>query len=188
MIPYGHYVLTAKGAGGQVAAACINWVTQMSFKPPLIPIGVKTDSGAHAIIETTREFVLNCLGKDGNGAAFAKPTVVEGNKLSGEPFIDGAVIKAPVLQSCPAHMECKVTNVVTRGNHTVFVGEVVEACVKTPPTGRAQDAILWVKDLGEKVLSAGKSAGERTHNDRLAGLSRPHLVNAFWALSTHPPP
>jgi flavin reductase (DIM6/NTAB) family NADH-FMN oxidoreductase RutF len=157
MIPYGLYVLTARGADGQVAAACINWVTQMSSKPPLIPIGVKTDSGAHAIIETTREFVMNCLGKDGKGAAFAfsKPTVVESNKLSGEPFIDGAVVKTPVLQSCPAHMECKVTNVVTRGDHTVFVGEVVEALVKTPPTGRAKDAILWVKDLGEKVLYGG---------------------------------
>ena len=65
MIPYGLYVLTAKGADGQIAAACINWVTQMSFKPPLIAIGVKADSGAHAIIETTKEFVLNNLGKDG---------------------------------------------------------------------------------------------------------------------------
>lgn len=157
MIPYGLYVLTAKGADGQVAAACINWVTQMSFKPPLIAIGVKADSGAHAIIETTREFVLNCLGKDGKGAAFAffKPTVVEGNKLSGEPFIDGTVVKAPVLESCPAHVECKVTDVVKRGDHTVFVAEVVEARVKTPPTGRADDAILWMKDLGEKVFYGG---------------------------------
>lgn len=157
MIPYGLYVLTAKGADGQVAAATINWVTQVSFKPALIAIGVKADSGAHAIIEATREFVLNCLGKDGKGAAFAffKPTVVEGNKLSGEPFSDGAVIKAPVLENCPAHVECRVTDVIKRGDHSVFVAEVVEARVKTQPEGRADDAILWMKDLGEKVFYGG---------------------------------
>lgn len=157
MIPYGLYVLTAKGADGQVAAATINWVTQVSFKPALIAIGVKADSGAHAIIEATSEFVLNCLGKNGKGAAFAffKPTVVEGNKLSGEPFSDGAVVKAPVLENCPAHVECKVTDVIKRGDHSVFVAEVVEARVKTPPEGRADDAILWMKDLGEKVFYGG---------------------------------
>jgi flavin reductase (DIM6/NTAB) family NADH-FMN oxidoreductase RutF len=157
MIPYGLYVLTAKGSDGQVAAATINWVTQVSFKPALIAIGVKADSGAHAIIEATREFVLNCLGKDGKGAAFAffKPTVVEGNKLSGEPFSDGAVVKAPVLDNCPAHVECKVTDVIKRGDHTVFVAEVVEARVKSEPAGRADDAILWMKDLGEKVFYGG---------------------------------
>ena len=69
----------AKRANGEVAAPTINWVTQMSFKPALIAIGVKADSGAHAIIENTKEFVLNNLGKDGKGAAFAffKPTVLE---------------------------------------------------------------------------------------------------------------
>jgi flavin reductase (DIM6/NTAB) family NADH-FMN oxidoreductase RutF len=118
---------------------------------------VKTDSGAHGIIEETKEFVLNCLGKEGKGAAFAffKPTVVEGNKLSGEPFSDGAVVKAPVLDNCPAHVECKVTDVVKRGDHTVFVAEVVEARVRAQPPGRADDAILWMKDLGEKVFYGG---------------------------------
>ena len=57
-----------------IVSACINWVTQMSFKPPLIAIGVKADSGAHAIIETTKEFVLNNLGKDGKGATRAGRT------------------------------------------------------------------------------------------------------------------
>ena len=36
MIPYGMYVLTAKGKDDAVAAATVNWVTQASFQPPLI--------------------------------------------------------------------------------------------------------------------------------------------------------
>ena len=95
---------TTKGADDQVAAACINWMTQMSLRPPLIAIGVKTDAGAHVIIETNREFVLSCLVEGGKGAAFdfPKPTVVEGNKLSGDPYFDGAVVKVPALEIGPA--------------------------------------------------------------------------------------
>jgi flavin reductase (DIM6/NTAB) family NADH-FMN oxidoreductase RutF len=48
MIPYGLFVLTTKAGNGQdVSAATINWVTQTSFKPPLVAIGVKADSLVH---------------------------------------------------------------------------------------------------------------------------------------------
>jgi flavin reductase (DIM6/NTAB) family NADH-FMN oxidoreductase RutF len=48
-----------------------------------------------------------------------------------------------------------VVDTVKRGDHTLFVGEIVEAPVKKPPTGRADDAICWLKDLGEKVYYGG---------------------------------
>jgi len=63
MIPYGLYVLTAASADGRVAAATVNWVTQGSFEPPLVVVGVKVDSHAHALIKETRSFALNVLGK-----------------------------------------------------------------------------------------------------------------------------
>ena len=44
MIPYGIYVLTADDGKGNVAAATVNWVTQTAFAPPLVVVGVKTDS------------------------------------------------------------------------------------------------------------------------------------------------
>jgi len=53
MIPYGLYVLTARGKDDTVAAATVNWVTQASFEPPLVVVGVKTDSHTHAIIKDT---------------------------------------------------------------------------------------------------------------------------------------
>jgi hypothetical protein len=50
MIPYGIYVLTADDGKGNVAAATVNWVTQTAFNPPLVVVGVKTDSGAYGIV------------------------------------------------------------------------------------------------------------------------------------------
>ena len=58
MIPYGMYILTAKAKEGQdVSAATVNWLTQTSFSPPLVAVGVKADSGAHQHIKGHRQFL-----------------------------------------------------------------------------------------------------------------------------------
>ncbi|HEY4043478.1 MAG TPA: flavin reductase family protein [Rhodopila sp.] len=69
MIPYGIYVLTADDAKGNVGAATVNWVTQGSFTPPLVVVGVKADSGAHTVVKGTGRFALNMLGKEHKGRA-----------------------------------------------------------------------------------------------------------------------
>ena len=156
MIPYGLYVLTAEAGDGRVAAATVNWVTQASFAPPLVAVGVKADSGAHAVIKETGVFALNFLGKDQQGAAFAffKPLERDGDSIGGEAFEKGPS-GAPLILSCPAWVECKIAGTVAGGDHTIFVGEVTAAGVRTEPEGRADDAILWLKDLGDTVYYGG---------------------------------
>ena len=63
MIPYGIYVLTAEDDAGNVGAATINFVTQSSFDPPLVVLGVKADSGALQVLRASGHFGLNMLGK-----------------------------------------------------------------------------------------------------------------------------
>jgi len=156
MIPYGLYVLTAQRPDGTVAAATVNWVTQASFAPPLVVVGVKTDSLAHAIIKETRAFALNVLGKGQQAQAFAffKPGVREGQTIGGEPFREGAT-GAPVLTRAPAFVECRLVDTVERGDHSVFVGEVVEAGVGATPDGRPDEATLWLRDLGPNIFYGG---------------------------------
>ncbi len=148
MIPYGLYVLTAKGKDDAVAAATVNWVTQASFAPPLVVVGVKTDSHAHALIKESKAFALNVLGKGQTAMAFTffKPATREGQTISGEPFRWG---------STGAFVECRLVDTVERGDHSVFVGEVVEAGLAGPVEGRADDATLWLKELGHNVFYGG---------------------------------
>ncbi len=156
MIPYGLYVLTAEGKDGKVAAATINWVTQASFDPPLVAVGVKKDSGAHAIIKDAGAFALNTLGKGQQSLAFNffKSHERDGRTIGGEPFRNGAT-GAPILNAAPAYVECRLVDTVERGDHSLFVGEVVEAGVAKAPEGRPDDATLWLKDLGEKTFYGG---------------------------------
>ena len=155
MIPYGLYVLTA-AHGDKVAAATVNWVTQASFEPPLVAVGVKTDSHTHALIKESKAFALNVLGKGQQALAytFFKPAERQGQTISGEAFRSGAT-GAPILASTPAFVECTLEATVEKGDHSVFVGKVVEAGVARQPEGRADDASLWLKELGDKVFYGG---------------------------------
>lgn len=156
MIPYGIYVMTAKGADGTLYAATVNWVTQTAFAPPTIVVGVKAESGAYHGLKESGAFTLNMLGKGQQGAAFAffKPADVADGKISGEPFRAGAN-GAPILESAVAAVECKVVQVVEHGDHHVVVAEVTEAHVHKQPEGRPDAAILEMKDLGDNVFYGG---------------------------------
>ena len=55
----------------------------------------------------------------------------------------------------PAFVECKLVDTVERGDHSIFVGEVVDAGVAQEISGRPDDATLWLKDLGEKTFYGG---------------------------------
>jgi flavin reductase (DIM6/NTAB) family NADH-FMN oxidoreductase RutF len=128
----------------------------VSFEPPLVAVGVKVDSHAHAIIKDTKAFALNVLGKGQQALAFTffKPAEKKGDTISGEPFRAGTT-GAPILANAPAFVECTLEATVERGDHSVFVGKVVEAGVAKQPDGRADDATLWLKDLGDKVFYGG---------------------------------
>jgi|TARA_B100000315_G_scaffold122757_1_gene112687 flavin reductase (DIM6/NTAB) family NADH-FMN oxidoreductase RutF len=156
MIPYGIYVMTAEDADGAIAAATVNWVTQTSFDPPLVAIGVKPDSGIYAMIKKTNCFALNMLGKGQQGPAFAffKPAEKDGDTISGEAYHSGAN-GSPIIDSAPASVECSVSQIVEHGDHHIVIGEVTEANVAKEPEGRADEAILEMKELGDTVFYGG---------------------------------
>ena len=156
MIPYGIYVLTTDDGKGNVAAATVNWVTQTAFAPPLVVVGVKTDSGAYQVLKTAGTFALNMLGKEHKGLAFTffKPAAVADGKISGQAYHKG-VTGAPLLDAAPGAIECKVTSIVEQGDHHIVVGEVIEAHLPKPFTGRPYAAILEMKELGDNVFYGG---------------------------------
>ena len=156
MIPYGLYVLTADDGKGNVAGATVNWVTQTAFNPPLVVVGVKTDSGAYQIVKDARSFALNMLGKEHKGLAFTffKPAQFADGRLSGQACHKGTT-GAPILDAAPAALECRVKSIVEEGDHHIVVGEVVEGYVTKQPAGRPDDAILAMRDLGENVFYGG---------------------------------
>lgn len=130
-ITYGLYVMTSSG-GDVVGAGGVNWLTQVSFEPPLVAAGVKADSGLAAAIEVSGTFAVNVLADDqlDVAKAFFRSTEVDGDLVNGHRFERGAITDAPLLDEVPYWFECRVTDTVARGDHTVYVAEVVNAGVR----------------------------------------------------------
>jgi flavin reductase (DIM6/NTAB) family NADH-FMN oxidoreductase RutF len=156
MIPYGLYILTAEGRNGSVAAATVNWVTQTAFEPPLVVVGVKTDSGAHSLIKESKAFALNILAKEHKDLAFTffKPLERQGKTIGGQPFRSGS-LGAPILENVPAFIECALVETIEKADHSIFVGEVKDAGVSRQLSGRPDEVTLTLKDLGEKIYYGG---------------------------------
>lgn len=156
MIPYGLYVLTAESGDGRVVASTVNWLTQASFEPPLVAVGVKADSGAHSISKESGVFALNILGKGQESSAFSffKSVEREGNSIAGEPFSSGSA-GAPIFSNAFGFLECRLVETVERGDHSLFVGEVIDAGISDDLDGRPDDATLTLRDLGEKTFYGG---------------------------------
>lgn len=156
MIPYGLYILTCETKDGRSAGATVNWVTQASFNPPLVVVGVKADSSIHGLIKEVGAFALNVLGKDQQSLAFTffKPVEREGQTIGGESCHAGKT-GSPILERTPAFFECTLIDTVERGDHSIFVGEIVGVGVTRQPEGRPDEATLWLKDLGEKIFYGG---------------------------------
>ena len=147
MIPYGLYVLTAV-TDDSVGSGTINWMTQTSFDPPLLAMGVKADTRSLANIKAGGKLALSFLG-EGQGdlafAFFADPEidgdafVAKENRIPFERTEGGAII----LTDAPAWAEIELRETVELGDHTVVVVEVTDAGVRTD-----DPQMLTLKDLG----------------------------------------
>lgn len=128
LMTYGLYVLTAC-ADNEIAGGTITWLSQASFTPLLVMAGIRRDGRVHALVERDGGFAVNIVaaGRAEIASAFFRPTKVDGDRINGYAFERGPATGAPLLLDLPAWFEARVTDTVRRGDHTVFVAEVV-AC------------------------------------------------------------
>ena len=128
-IPHGLFVCGVR-EGDEVNGFTASWVTQGSFEPPLVVVGVRADSTSHGIIERTGRFSLNMLKADQKdlAAVFFKPQKGLGGRFEAAPFHEGP-LGLPLLDGVVGGVECELVGQVKHGDHTVFVGEVKSAAL-----------------------------------------------------------
>lgn len=128
MLFNGMYVMTSR-SGERCCAATVSWVSQASFRPPLIMAAVRKDSHVFKCLSESQIAVLNILAQAQLDIArkFFTHTPGHDGAFNDERFTAG-ITSAPVLQSAPAYVECKVCRILDNvGDHAVVVMEVVDA-------------------------------------------------------------
>jgi flavin reductase (DIM6/NTAB) family NADH-FMN oxidoreductase RutF len=130
-MPSGLYVVGSTDGGERRNGMTLNWATQISFEPKWIGIGVERTAVTHELITASGVFSLNMIDREDRAIVrkFTKPVEVDlaGRTLNGFPYVDGAATGAPVLAQAVAYVECEVRQPVEVGNHTLFLGEIVNA-------------------------------------------------------------
>ncbi len=145
LMTYGLYVVTAafgEGQGKEYAAGAVNWLSQSSFDPPRIMVGIKVDSRLHSLIEKSGALGVNILSaaQKEMASAFFRSTQVQDDRLNGYRFETGKETGAPILVDAPAWLEARVSGSIRGGDHTVFVATLVNAGVREADV---KPLIMW---------------------------------------------
>ena len=131
MHPMHTVLVSCVGKTGEQNILPIAWAMPASHDPELVAISVSPKRHSHKLIEETGEFVVNVPTVDlimetvGCGRTSGK----NHDKFSetGLTPLPARKVKAPIIKECIAHLECKLHSQFKTGDHTVFVGEIIEA-------------------------------------------------------------
>jgi len=123
-------LVTCCNEQGKTNIITIAWHTTISRKPPLYGISVAPSRYSHDLILKSKEFVINFApydlvdkinfcgthtGRKTDKVNETKLTLIPSQKLK----------KTPIIKECFAHIECKLFDSITIGDHSLLVGEVV---------------------------------------------------------------
>lgn len=131
LLTNGMYILTSRSAKS-FGAATVTWVSQASFKPPLLMVALRKDGSAFQCVVESRTAVLHVLdcGQRDIAQKFFAATEESQGLLNGEPYAYGTT-GAPVLENLGAYLECKALEVLERlGDHAIVVFEVLNAVMR----------------------------------------------------------
>jgi flavin reductase (DIM6/NTAB) family NADH-FMN oxidoreductase RutF len=130
-MPSGLYVVGSTDRSRRRNGMTLNWATQVSFDPKWLGIGVEKDAYTHELIVAGGVFSLCLVDREDRAIVrkFTKPVDVDldARTLNGFEYFDGPATGAPVLALSVAYLECEVRQPVEIGNHTLFLGEIVNA-------------------------------------------------------------
>ncbi len=133
-LTYGYYIVTARKPAEELktrekdylAAATVNWITQLSFDPPMVGVAVGMKADLNETIDYSQHFTIHVLSE-------AKKDWIE--KFSGDSKVKDRMINdvpfekedhALILPGTIGHITCKLEKSINNGDHTFHIGRVID--------------------------------------------------------------
>lgn len=116
------------GVDGEVHGMTANAVTSVSLEPMMILLCADKSADSHDILSRAGVFALNILSEDQQEISnrFANKDTTDAHGLEGVPYTIGET-GAPILEGTLAYVDCRTVSEQEVGDHTIFIGEVVDA-------------------------------------------------------------
>jgi flavin reductase (DIM6/NTAB) family NADH-FMN oxidoreductase RutF len=140
---YGCYLLTV-AAKDAINGMPLSLFMQAGFSPPMVACGVAPRRRTHAMIREAGAFAVIFLRKDQKHLVdrFKRRGDEPERKFEGMEWKKG-LTGAPLIEDCLGYLECRLADELNPGDHTLFIGEVVNA-------GLIKDGeLLTIQDLGK---------------------------------------
>lgn len=132
-LTYGLYAVTA-AHGEERGVFTANWLTQVSFEPPLVALSVEKESSTRPLIEASRLFAVCPLSSDQPelAGALGRPKSRAGDKYQAYDLaVRLSAHGVPVLADSLGYVVCRVRDQIDAGDSILVLGEVVEAEIFT---------------------------------------------------------
>lgn len=147
LMPYGFYSLTSR-YGDDINAMVCNWVTQVSFEPRLLIVGLQKTCYTYELIEKGGVFTLNIFKAVDKEALmpFTKGRDKRPDKMENTEYTEAPETGCPILKGAAAYIECRMIRMINaNGDHDILVGEVIGGDILQEAE---VDEILTLVDLG----------------------------------------
>jgi flavin reductase (DIM6/NTAB) family NADH-FMN oxidoreductase RutF len=105
-----------------------NSFTSVSLNPTLILVCVDNRARTRDYVEAASAFAVNILAEEQEALSvyFAGPRNEFPDELAEVPYHPGAT-GSPIIEGAAAHLDCRLVASYPGGDHTIYVGEVVDA-------------------------------------------------------------
>jgi flavin reductase (DIM6/NTAB) family NADH-FMN oxidoreductase RutF len=118
-------VITTVSDNGTPYGLTANAFMSVSLEPPLLLISVDKKAESYPYFEQSKVFTVNILRDDQEGLS-RRFAVSGGNKFEAVAYHRGAN-ETPILEDTLAHIECRLYAAYDGGDHTLYLGEILEA-------------------------------------------------------------
>ncbi|MBD3189658.1 MAG: flavin reductase family protein [Candidatus Heimdallarchaeota archaeon] len=131
--PYTTMLISSLGEDNSPNIMAVAWIIPVSVKPPLLVMSIRPERYSYELIETSKEFIVNIPDYQLVKKVLfcGRRTGRKHNKFSELGLTPDAaqIVKAPIIKECIGHLECKVKEILKRGDHNLIFGEIVTAYV-----------------------------------------------------------
>jgi len=132
---YGLYIVMCHD-GEEINGFTANWLTQVSFEPPLLAVSIENDAKSLPMILNSQRFTVNVLrtGQRQLAGALGKSGYKHPEKLSGIGYTLNEQ-GHPILSDALSWVACEVRQTTPAGDSTLVIAEVIDAGViaEAPP-------------------------------------------------------
>ena len=128
----GHFAsgvtVVTSASAGELYGMTVSSFASLSLNPPLVLICIDKSVPSHDMIRDSGRFVVNILAERQEHLSRRFATTAN-DKFKGVAWHSGQ-LGLPVLDNTLAAIECRLRDALDGGDHTIFVGEVVDAEVR----------------------------------------------------------